>query len=92
MNPHELTQAIKFLAVAAGFDRVGIAAAGPAEACAPALRQWLAMGFHADMAYMADNLDKRIDPSQLLEGAKSVICLAASYAEASILKDRKSVV
>ena len=34
------------------------------------------------MQYMAKNLSLRLDPSQLVPGARSVICLAASYCEA----------
>jgi epoxyqueuosine reductase len=83
----ELTQTIKAMAIDAGFDRVGIttaalgttsvgAAAAPAAA---AFHRWLAMGWHADMAYLAANLDKRLDPTKLIAGAKSVICLAVSH-------------
>jgi epoxyqueuosine reductase len=42
-------------------------------------RHWLDIGWHADMAYMAANLDKRLDPTKLVDGANSVICLVASY-------------
>ena len=40
---------------------------------------WLASGSHAGMEYMAVNIDLRLDPSRLLPGAQSVICLAAAY-------------
>ncbi len=58
------------------------AAAAPFAACpcGAVLRHWLSLGYHADMAYMAANLDKRLDPTKLVQGAKSVICLAVSYA------------
>lgn len=42
--------------------------------------QWLADGRHGEMAWLQRNAGKRSDPQQVLPGAKSVICLAASYA------------
>lgn len=40
---------------------------------------WLAAGRHGEMAYLQRNAHKRTDPLQILPGARSVICLAASY-------------
>ena len=67
------------MALECGFARVGIASAGPAPK-AQGLGDWLAKGWHGEMAYMAENLPKRLDPSLLVPGARSVICLVASYA------------
>ena len=58
---------------------MGFASAGPVER-AQGLREWLDRGFHADMAYMARNLPKRLAPEKLVPGGRSVICLAVSYA------------
>ena len=78
-NP--LADTVKDLARRCGFDLVGITSAGPCEA-APALHQWLGLGWHGDMGYMEANLDKRCSPAQLVPGARSVICLGVSYAPA----------
>jgi epoxyqueuosine reductase len=67
---------VKQQARSLGFDRVGIAAAVSGEE-AGRLQTWLAMGYHADMAWM-DN-PKRSDISLCLPGVKSVICVALNY-------------
>jgi epoxyqueuosine reductase len=41
---------------------------------------WIDKGYHADMAYMANNKEKRCDPSKLLEGTCRVICVRMDYA------------
>jgi epoxyqueuosine reductase len=42
-------------------------------------KQWLSLGYNADMQWMERNLDKRRDISLILENAKSVIVTAHSY-------------
>ena len=46
---------------------------------APRLERWLNEGMHGEMAYMANHFDKRLDPTKLVEGAKSVISLTLNY-------------
>jgi epoxyqueuosine reductase len=76
-----LTEAVKRLATEGGFARVGIAPAGPLGGdVASRLTAWLAAGRHAGMAYMARHVPQRLDPSLLVPGAQSIICLAVSYA------------
>jgi epoxyqueuosine reductase len=43
------------------------------------LRDWLASGMHADMQWMEHTADKRLDPQQVLPGAKSVVLLGVNY-------------
>lgn len=62
-----------------GFVAAGIAPAGPVES-APAYRYWLAAGRHGPMAYMARNVQPRCDVTALEPWARSVLCVAASYA------------
>ena len=64
-----------------GFVRVGIALAAP-SARAERFRRFLALGYHADMAYLARDPSRRCDAGSALDGAVSVICLAISYAPA----------
>lgn len=40
---------------------------------------WLQLGYHGEMKYMENHRDKRLNPSALIPGAKSVICLAYNY-------------
>ena len=77
----KLTAAVKALAGPCGFDLVGIAPPGP-PAAGEALNDWLGRRWHAGMAYMAANVAKRLWPGLLVAGARSVICLAVSYAPA----------
>ena len=77
-----LTKAVKALAGREGFARVGIA---PIDADLNSQRfdRWLAEGMGAEMAYMARNVEKRHRPAELVDGARSVMCLAVSYAPAA---------
>lgn len=43
------------------------------------LEQWLNQGFHGEMQYMENHFEKRIDPTKLVPGAKSVIVLMHNY-------------
>ncbi|MEN9576818.1 MAG: tRNA epoxyqueuosine(34) reductase QueG [Verrucomicrobiota bacterium] len=43
-------------------------------------QRWLAAGQHGEMGWLARNASKRVDPELVLAGARSVICLAVSYA------------
>jgi len=76
-----LTDAVKQLAAGAGFARAGVAPAGPLPAdCRRRFEGWLAGGNHAAMTYLSRDVQKRFDPSAVVEGARGVICLAAAYA------------
>jgi epoxyqueuosine reductase len=70
---------VKQQAKSFGFHRVGIAAIGePDNDHASAhLKAWLALGYHADMAWM-DN-PKRFDVRACLPEARSLICVALNY-------------
>lgn len=75
----EITAVVKKLAMEVGFARVAIASVD-AELHAERFRGWLARGYHADMAYMGRNVAKRLAPALLVDGARSVICLAVACA------------
>ena len=70
---------IKEAALAVGFDACGVAPAGALTDEEYPLRQWLAKGWHGGLDYMERNVDKRMDPRQLLPGARSVICCVSAY-------------
>ncbi|MBL4577063.1 MAG: tRNA epoxyqueuosine(34) reductase QueG, partial [Flavobacteriales bacterium] len=46
---------------------------------APLLEKWLKEGMHGKMHYMERNFDKRLDPTKLVPGAKSVVSLLLNY-------------
>ncbi len=74
------SESIKQKAVELGFDLVGIAGAGPIEQeQIRYLRNWLDSGCAAGMEYMHKNFEKRANPAELLENAKSVICVGLNY-------------
>jgi len=70
---------IKQEALRLGFDSCGIAKARFLEEDAPRLESWLRNNFHGQMHYMENHFDKRLDPSKLVPGAKSVISLLYNY-------------
>lgn len=70
-----------------GFAFVGIARAEPLEEEARQLEAWLNAGQHGKMSYMENYFDKRIDPTKLVEGAKSVVTLLYNYFPAEEQKD-----
>lgn len=78
-NVSTITYQIKERARQLGFVSVGIARAGELTEEARQLEAWLAQGRHGTMDYMARNFDKRIDPTKLVEGARSVISLSYNY-------------
>jgi epoxyqueuosine reductase len=75
-----LEQEIKDKALALGFDAAGITDAAPlGRAHVEHFEAWLRAGHAGRMDYMQRNLAKRMDPTQLLDGAKSVVAVALSY-------------
>lgn len=71
---------IKNKALELGFDLVGITAADPIDPDhRDHLQRWLDAGCHGPLAYMERNLDKRLHPAALLQGARSVICVGLRY-------------
>ncbi len=73
------TQLIKQKAKELGFLSCGVAKAGFLEEEAPRLEKWLHENRHGDMTYMENHFDKRLDPTLLVDGAKSVISLLLNY-------------
>lgn len=73
------TQQIKTEAKRLGFSFCGISKAGYLEEEAPRLEKWLNQNMHGEMHYMENNFDKRLDPTLLVEGSKSVISLLFNY-------------
>jgi epoxyqueuosine reductase len=70
--------AVRAAARGLGFDLVGIASAQPSR-YREYLRQWLDDGRAGTMDWLAQNFEKRSDPSAYLPGCKSVVCVALNY-------------
>ncbi|KGO96576.1 tRNA epoxyqueuosine(34) reductase QueG [Flavobacterium enshiense] len=73
------TQMIKSEAARLGFLSCGISKAGFLEEEAPRLERWLKNGMQGEMHYMENHFDKRLDPTLLVDDAKSVISLLLNY-------------
>ncbi len=65
-------------ASALGFSQIGIADVDLSDA-EPGLAEWLAAGFHGDMAYMQRHGAKRARPAELVPGTVRVITARADY-------------
>jgi epoxyqueuosine reductase len=73
------TRIVKEKARAHGFDFCGISTARRLDEEEKNLETWLSKGFHGKMSYMENHFDKRLDPTKLVPGAKSVITLLYNY-------------
>lgn len=73
------TALIKNIAKDLGFQYCGIAKAEYLAEEAPRLEKWLKTQQHGQMQYMENHYDKRLDPTKLVPGAKSVVSLIFNY-------------
>jgi len=65
-----------------GFSQIGVSGVD-LSAAEPGLQNWLARGFHGEMAYMAAHGLKRARPAELVPGTVSVITARMDYLPAS---------
>lgn len=79
MDLFESTYKVRQKAHDLGFDACGFSKAGPLDEEAFRLEQWLNQNLHASMGWMENNFEKRIDPTKLVPGAKSVVSVIMSY-------------
>ena len=79
IEKNNYSSSIKNEALRLGFDFCGISKADFLEEEAPLLEKWLLQNQNGKMAYMQNYFDKRLDPRQLVPGAKSVISLLYNY-------------
>lgn len=79
MNPKEYSEIIKKEAHSLGFDFCGISKSGFLEKEAPNLERFLSNGMQGEMKYLENHFDKRLNPSLLHEGTKTIISLAYNY-------------
>ena len=73
-----MKETIRHRARELGFNDCRITTAR-APSTASNFQSWLAKGWQGEMTYLERNAGKRVDPQQVLPGAKSIIMLAASY-------------
>lgn len=80
----EVSSAIRNMADLVGFEAVGFARATRLDGEAMRLTDWLGSGYHADMGWMEGHFEKRVDPTLLVEGTKSVVVVLYSYKPAEV--------
>jgi epoxyqueuosine reductase len=81
------TTFLKQTAKRLGFAYIGISEAGRLDDQARQLEAWLEGGNHGKMSYMENHFEKRIDPTRLVPGAKSVVSLLYNYHNPDRQKD-----
>lgn len=79
MNVSANTAFIKSLSHELGFTYCGISKAEFLAEEAPRLEEWLKRNYQGTMGYLENHFDKRLDPTLLVPGAKSVISLLYNY-------------
>lgn len=80
LNHLSISNQIKEYASTIGFDACGMSKAEKiSNAETTHLTKWLSDNYQANMDYLARNVEKRIDPTLLVEGAKSIISVALNY-------------
>ena len=75
----DLSRKIKDFAVSIGFDLIGIAASKPLNDHKEVISNWLSAGMNADMLFISRDIEKRINPALLVDGAKSVLVAGINY-------------
>jgi epoxyqueuosine reductase len=75
-----LKEYIRKTIIKAGFDACGFTdTAILPEEQQQFFKQWLKNNYHAEIRYMENNVEKRLHPALLVEGAKSIIVVAINY-------------
>ena len=86
----QYTNLIKTEAKRLGFLSCGISKAEFLEEEAPKLESWLNQNKHGKMQYMENHFDKRLDPTLLVEGSKSVVSLTYNYFSEQLQHDSEA--
>ena len=86
----QYTNLIKSEAKRLGFLSCGVSKAEFLEEEAPKLESWLNQNKHGKMQYMENHFDKRLDPTLLVEGSKSVVSLTYNYFSEQLQHDSEA--
>lgn len=79
MSQTHHTHLIKSIATELGFSFCGVAKTEFLAEEAPKLEEWLKRGYQGNMSYLENHFEKRLDPTKLVPGAKSVVSLVYNY-------------
>jgi epoxyqueuosine reductase len=75
----EISVLIKDKARELGFSLVGITSPSILGENGKVLSEWCAAGMNADMAYLGRDIEKRINPELIFEGARSIMVAGINY-------------
>lgn len=78
-SPALISRKIKERALAEGFHKVGIVPARVLFEERERLHEWLNLGFHGEMLWMARDPERRTDPRLVFPAARSVLVVALNY-------------
>nr|WP_174505637.1 tRNA epoxyqueuosine(34) reductase QueG [Acinetobacter sp. Marseille-Q1620] len=78
LDPEQLKIWIKAQALELGFADCVIARPDAQDEL-PRFQEYLERGYHGDMKFLEENLEKRADPTLLVPGTRSIICVRMNY-------------
>jgi len=78
-DAERISSLIKTKAKESGFLECSIMPVSELKEDKARLNNWLKEGMHGEMSYMARNIDKRLNPALLVEGAKTIIVVLQNY-------------
>ncbi len=73
-----------------GFHQIGALTLPNLSLAGENLKQWLAQGFHGEMQWMADHLEKRLSPESLMPDTKTILCVSMNYYPGELLPDAEA--
>ena len=79
----EREQSIIEVALELGCDMAGITPLAPPPA-AERFERWLAAGHQGSMDYLERNRERIVEPSRILDGGRSILCLGLGHARESV--------
>lgn len=79
VNPYSLRKLLEEKAAELGFLEFGVAKAEALDEEAWRLREYLDLGYHASMEWMARKVQRRTNPREVVPGAQSVIMVSYNY-------------
>jgi epoxyqueuosine reductase len=79
----DLRLAIKEKALSLGFDSVGFTIPETSNRAQEGLQEFIQRGYHGDMQWLQNNIERRADPATLWPEAKSVVVVGHNYAPAA---------
>ena len=86
----DISAGIKLKASELGFLECAILPSTFLEEEKSRYEKWLKAGMHGEMGYMERNIDKRLDPGLLFEGAKSLVIVLQNYYPAQQQQDEQA--